>query len=303
MFKKQSLKLGFTSFLVLCACSGQSPVNPETDGLVALELNFVGRPVRTHFLSKTAAHPFTHLMLEIYEKEITADSPADLAPLATATIEIDPAATTFEGRLALPAGDKRVLLARLFETAGEASALSDSTVVSYCGKIRDLSILPGQVNEIVLDLFPAPIKHRRVVFWLESVQISPEANTAQIPVRIATLDSLRGFQFDLAFEPPRVSTDSISKNDAARLFSTIQFNDIPGARTRILMFDQTPGSPWIVPLANACAPPVSLIGVHVRWSEHQEIIQVTMEQGIVSAQNFKDLEVYAIPAQIIQKSN
>lgn len=298
----QYLKLLLFALLLVSTGCDQTPVNPGRAGIIDLKLNFIGRPVSSANLAK-AAHLFTHLTLEVFATESAVNTPNDLAPLAAVTIELDSNATSFEGRLTLPAGENRFLVAKLYEKSGATSALAESSVVSYCGKKNNLSIQAGQVNEITLDLFPAPIRHRRVVFWVESVQAELARNTAEIPVKIATLDSLRGLQFDLVFDPPDVTTDSVSRKEAAGLFSTVQFNDIPNRGVRILLFDQTTNSRWILPLSSPCFAPVLLFGVQVRLPEAYEIIQVTMEEIIVSTQNLKNLEIYVVPAQILRKSN
>lgn len=291
-----NLKWLFIALLLVSTGCDQTPVNPGRAGMIDLKLNIIGKPVG--YLAK-AAHPFTRLTVEVFTTENTA---ADLAPLAAVTIELDTNTTAFEGRLTLPAGENRFLLAQLYEKSGTTSALAESSVVSYCGKKNNLSIQAGQVHEITLDLFPAPIRHRRVVFWLESVQPELTAGTTGLPVKIATLDSLRGLQFDLVFNPTGVTTDSVSRKEATALFSSIQFNNISGG-TRILLFDQSTQSHWILPLPDACFASVLLFDVRVRLPKDYEIIQVTMEKVIVSTRNLESLEVFVVPAQILRKSN
>lgn len=301
MSNKQYFKYFLIFLLVAGSCDHRSPVNPENAAELALQLNFRGYPVRNGAVQKISNRVFTHLTVEIYADEFTPTRAFEVTPIAASTIEIDSASTAFEGRLTLPAGENRFLLARLFESLDDSMTILDSTAVSYCGKVRDLTIHAGQINEITLDLFPVPIKNRRVVFSIESAPIDAEYQTAEIPVRLASLDSIRGIQFDLTFEPSVAATDSMTKAEATLPFSNVQFNDLPTGGTRFLVFDQTANSPWLVPLGTACADPTPLFKIHVNITDpNQEIIQISMERAVVSPQNFAELDVFVIPGRIFR---
>ena len=297
----RNLKYMLIFSTVFVCCENHSPFGPEADGLVALQLNFLGRPIRSGKLHKLPVHNFSHLMVEIYSEEITS-STAEISPLATTTIKIDSSATAFEGRLTLPAGEKRFLVVRLFES--KQDNIAESSVLSYCGKTRNVSIFPGKSNEVTVDLFPVPIKNRRVVFWLESAQMEPETLVAEVPFLLASLDSIRGIQFDLVFEPAVVRTDSISKNEVTRQFSDILYNETTNQGTRIIMFDQTQNSPWLTPNSDACAAPIALFQLNVRVTNPTlEAVEMSIERAIVSIRNFEEIEVFAIPARIFRQSN
>jgi len=288
---------------VMLNCQNLTPLKVSDGGKVNLTFNFVGKEITQNDLKKLSAARFTRILIAAYQSGNFLDPRREEEPVTILEIELAPQATRFEGQLNLPAGSDWRLVVSLFE-AVDAEAILPGEILealSYTGRRDGITVLPEKVSEITINLFPVPIPNRRVVLWAGTTG-SPTNLSEVLPIGIATMDSLRGIQFDLEFNPPVITTAAVNATELAKNFSDLHFNNLPGKGTRILLFDQTANQTPVVPLVAVTALPEPLLEVILKKTDttnaSNQIIQVSFNNGIVNAPGYRYLEVFAVPGEI-----
>lgn len=290
--------------LYLMACQNQAPISPGNSALIELRLNLIGEQITQPGFLKYSPSNFTRLNVLVYAEGAVTDCLDEREPLVTKALEISPDDGTFEGILTVPAGENRLFVVKLFEQslADTGITVNPTVFLSYCGRQAGVSIQTGEVHTISVDLYPVPVQQKRVVFWVYSVSLAVDSSRISLPIGVATLDSLRGLQFDLRANPSIVKIDSVYAAETGPQFSNLLFNHIPEQGDRVIIFDQTNRYHALPPVYDACAVPIPAFLLDVTLDTEQiyetSLIDIFLQSGVVSVKDFHNLEVYAIDGQI-----
>jgi hypothetical protein len=247
-------------------------------------------------------------VIEVYETGLVTDNLMLNQPISKTEIIIEPGSNTFEGTFEVPAGKNRLFIGKLFEKpTREASGQQDSlSFISYCGRQAGVTIEIDRLNEVVLQLYPVPIHGKRIVLWSWPVTIKA-GTIPPIAVGITTLDTLRGIQFDVDFNPQVLRIQSIEATLLSGMVSDFYFNDISGVGTRIIAFNQNEQRNIVFPIVDPCAEPFSFLNLNLKSIPGQSLnvqkIDLILKNARIAALNYVPLEVFFIPAAIAVETN
>ncbi|MCI0514910.1 hypothetical protein L0128_16975 [candidate division KSB1 bacterium] len=300
----------FILFLVAIfdwGCQNSSPVMPANEGLTQLHLEFVGAPITLPGLTKPTmaeVSGYQKIVIAVYSEGEVTDDLQLRQPLASTEIQLAPNDTAFSGQLLAPVGSKRLFVVQLFEFQSKAAsnALDSTLILSYCGRKSGVLIELGKINQVSMQLYPVPIKRQRVVLWGLPSVAKLGATSFEFPVGIATLDSLRGIQFDMQFAREGMETEALSISPLGENFSDYDFNNLNERRTRIVLFDRTSNRGFMLPVADLCAVPMPLLQAKINLAEvplkANDRLQIDLQNGRVTVAHNFNLAVYAVPGSL-----
>ncbi|MBN1350240.1 hypothetical protein JXJ21_12570 [candidate division KSB1 bacterium] len=289
------------------SCDRQ-PTSPETTGQVNLHFEIAGRQLNGNTYLMKPAHSFTRVVIEVYSSsDAVSVSSIAQTPVARLEVALSASDTEFEGKLLVPAGEKQLLVAKLYENRGESelTSIANDEVISFYGR-QNVTVEAGAVVEARIELLPAPIKNERVVIHVGSVEAQRDTSAKYLPISVANLDSIRGIQLDLIFEttPSMFSTISVRKTARSQAFSNIDFNvlNTEDFQVRILMYDRTEGAA-LLPLKDASASPgaVAELGFRIASSIQpvaSPTISVKAGSAFVTTDPMVPLEVWVVDGEI-----
>lgn len=283
---------------IAAGCVKQPVTPPGNLGQIELKLNFHGEAItQPEFSKRTAAAGayFSKMLIDIYETGTQTECLNEVMPFLTTELEIDMATGTFAGEFEVPAGNDRLLRLRLYETA----LTGDSTqTLTYAGRRAGVEIAVDQINEIEMDLYPVPIKNKRIVLWVDPLQEIPDQSLLSVPVAVATADSLLGFQFDVEFIPADMEIEELQKTALSENFSDIHFNPVSEQSTRVVIFDRTDRRNALQPTCDVTAVPEPFVYLKTRSLDESVVgstnYSISLQNGVVNTIDFLPLEVWAV---------
>lgn len=296
--------------LLFFNCQTNMSVDPSKIAHTIVNVQFTGFEITDLSINKSRMNPlaFEKIVIEVFEMGQVTDNLTRNQPMCRTEIDIEPGSSTFEGTIEVPAGENRLFIGKLFEKPtqiipGEQDTLS---FISYCGRQAGVKIEIDRLNEVILQLYPVPIHGKRIVLWTWPITIKAD-KIPPVPIGIATLDTLRGIQFDVDFNPQVLQIQSIEKTPVFDAFSDIYFNYINEIGTRIVTFNQTEQRNILYPVVDLCAEPSSFLNLNLMTVPGQSLniqkIDLILKNARVSALNYVPLEVFLVPAVISVVAN
>ncbi len=298
-------------FLFFLNCQTPLPVDPSSTAQTIVKVQFNGVEITDLNLHKSGLNcllAYEKIVIEVYETGLVTDNLMLNQPISKTEIVIEPGSNTFEGRLEVPAGKNRLFIGKLFEkpTQGAVGQQDTLSFISYCGRQAGVTIEINQLNEVVLQLYPVPIRGKRIVLWTWPVTIKAGI-IPPVAMGISTMDTLRGIQFDVDFKPQVLRIQSIEGTLLSGMVSDFYFNDISEVGTRIVAFNRTEQRNIVFPIIDPCAEPFSFLRINLKTISGQSLtvqkIDLILKNARISALNYVPLEVFFIPAAIAVEIN
>lgn len=305
--KIQSLALCFAFLVIMYSSCDKNPGTPDGAGAINVNFQIVGHPVpgKSLLMKPTQSQVFTKVIIDVYSSGSAAVASETDKPVAHLELKLEPDDTTFEGKLQVPAG-KQLVVARLYQADG-ISGINSAEELVFCGQ-QSVSIRAGSTTEVNIDLYAIPIKGRRVVIHIGTVDMTSDESSKFLPVSIANLDSLRGIQFDLHLKSKYEISETISihKTERTASLSNINYSILSASANslliRILLYDRNEGA-ILLPVTDPCATPDPVIQLGFQLATETVIIddhslEIFITNALVTSNTFTPLEVWAVDGEI-----
>lgn len=294
--------------IIIHATCTNNPNTPNDFGAINLNFNIVGHKISeaNSLMKPLEWQAFTRLIIEVFSSALVTDNLSNLESIAQLELQLSPNDTSFEGRLEVPAGEDQLLVAKLFQAnfLSPAEAVDVSETLTFCGR-KKISVTAGATVEVNVDLYPVPIRGKRVVIHIGSIELKTNDALKFLPLSVANLDSLRGVQFDMYLDSRYLKLNSVQKTERTATFSDANFNYLASYNdeARILLFDKTEGA-VLLPVEEACVVPEPAVNLGISSSAEAEVadnrlIPLTISRAIVTSTAFKTLEVWIKDGEII----
>lgn len=291
--------------IVLMNCQTHIPVEPFQMVPTIVNVQFNGYEITDRYLSKSGSHQasaFEKIKIEVYDIGQVTDNITQNQPIAVTEISIAAGATTFEGKIEVPAGKNRLFIGKLYEKTVQDTL----AFISYAGRQGGVAIEIDRLNEVTLPLYPVPIRGKRVVLWTWPVTIKAN-NIPPVMVGITTQDTLRGIQFDVDFNPPVLQIQAIDTTALSSRISEIYFSNFQDVGTRIVAFSQSAQRDILFPVGDISAEPLAFMKMNLMIRPGQplniEKIGLIFKNARISALNYVPLDVFFVPAMLTIATN
>ncbi len=200
-------------FEFMTSCSKVSdPYSPDQSAKLNISLNFPGRYTAGHsalgsslnsYLAKNINAVITKITIDVFD-----GTSSESIASADAVINIEN--RTFSAELDVPVGEERIVEVRIFESFAEASGVNLLDTNTWIGRESGVSIEPNITTNLEIDLYPLPVKGRRVVVQVSNGSGTQGSRGNPVEISISNLDNLRGVQFDLIYNRIILQPESVS---------------------------------------------------------------------------------------------
>jgi len=308
-FCMRYLSLWFILLVLVHINCANSPNAPGKFGSLNLNFHITGHKIsgNTSLVKSTESLSFSRIIIEVYPSGSAAtDNVSARESIARLELELTPNDIEFEGSLEVPAGENHLVIVRLFQTdfSTPASTGDASEKLTFCGR-KTISVAAGSTVEANIDLYPLPIRGRRVVIHIGSIEMKADASLKLLPVSVANLDSLRGIQFDMYLNSQYIKLNSTQKTERTAAFSDVNFNYLESYNdeVRVIIFDRTKGAA-LLPIKDECAIPDPIVYLGISLSPETDVtnrisIPLTISRVIVTSTAFNPLEVWVVDGELI----